>query len=187
LYGGTLTVINQIPVASDFIVNNLNQTMGSTIPVTIIPKDGKSPGWITIYFNGNTWFPSAAGTYTVTFDVEAAPGWDRATGLAAGTLIITNAEIGIGDPFIRLYMDGSLLENGGTTIINHEPGIFIVSINTGTYTEIIWRLNGNIVIQGATVTSITLSKQIPGTYQVTVEATPAGGTKNSGSHNFVVQ
>ena len=58
---------------------------------------------------------------------------------------------------------------------------------TGEYSEIIWYLNGNIVAQGASKTSIALSKQTPGVYQLTVEAVPAGGVKNSGRHNFIIQ
>jgi hypothetical protein len=40
---------NQTPVADDFVVGNLTQTVGSVTAVTITPKAGKSNGAITIY------------------------------------------------------------------------------------------------------------------------------------------
>jgi hypothetical protein len=100
---------------------------------------------------------------------------------------IPNTGIIIDDPSIKLYLNGNLIANNGTTTFNNETGSFDISIDSGTYTEIIWYLNGNIVAQGASRTSITLSKQIAGTYKVIVEATPTGGVKNSASHNFIIQ
>ncbi|MCL2244796.1 MAG: formylglycine-generating enzyme family protein [Treponema sp.] len=98
LAGGTLTINstpnnnpNSTPVANDYNISNLTQTVGSVTPVTITAKAGKSNGAITILYNGSTMLPSAAGTYTVTFNVEAAAGWSAAYGLAGGTLTI-NAE-----------------------------------------------------------------------------------------------
>lgn len=49
----------------------------------------KSSGAITIFYNGSTTLPKAAGSYKVTFDVAAAPpAWKGATGLSAGQLVI---------------------------------------------------------------------------------------------------
>ena len=103
-YTGTATsvatsqVANGIPAASDFEVANLTQTKGSVSPVTITAKVGKSSGAVTIYYEGtggttytkSTTLPSGAGSYTVTFDVAAAIGWNAATDLAAGTLKLMN-------------------------------------------------------------------------------------------------
>jgi len=91
---------NPIPVASDFDFGNLIQTAGSVTPVTITPKANKSGGARTIYYTGtsgttyakSTTLPTAAGTYAVTFDVAAASGWNPATGLSAGNLVINNAQ-----------------------------------------------------------------------------------------------
>jgi uncharacterized repeat protein (TIGR02543 family) len=98
LYAGTLIINDyQTPVATDFDIGNLTQTAGSVMPVTIMPQDGKSTGTITIFYNGSTTLPTAAGTYLVTFDVAASTGWDAtwneviwsaATGLVGGTLTI---------------------------------------------------------------------------------------------------
>jgi len=83
-------------------------------------------------------------------------------------------------------MNGTLVQ-GNNTQIDQGTGTYTVSIASGTYIEIIWYLNGNVVAEGASRTSILLSRQTTGTYQVTVEAFPAGGNKNSGSHSFVVK
>ena len=95
LAGGTLTInaSNETPAASDFNIGNLTQTVGNVTPVTITPKAGKSNGVITIYYNGSTALPTAAGSYTVTFNVAAATGWNAANGLAGGTLTLYELEI----------------------------------------------------------------------------------------------
>ena len=103
LAAGTLTInaANQNPVADDFDIDNLTQTEGSVTAVTIEPKEGKSSGTITIYYEGtggttyakSTTLPTEVGTYTVTFDVAASTGFNAATGLAAGTLTIEEAFI----------------------------------------------------------------------------------------------
>ena len=83
---------NQTPVEADFVIENLNQTVGSVRPVTITALPGRSTGSITIYYDGSTVLPTAAGTYSVTFNVAAAPGWNEAVGLVAGTLNINLAD-----------------------------------------------------------------------------------------------
>jgi len=188
LIGGTLTINNQTPISADYNINNLTQIIGSVVPVVILPKENKSTGAITVFYNGSTTLPTIAGTYTITFNVESTTGWNEATGLVGGTLTIANTGI-IFDSSVKLYLNGSLLVNGGITTLSQGTGTFNVSIPSGTYTEIIWFVNGNITAQGAERTSITLSKQISGVYQITVEATltGSGSVKNSGSHNFVVQ
>lgn len=139
-----------------------------------------------------------------TFDGVAANSFSY-TGAAAvanavdsGTVTITfpetgpepetsNTDISIGNPSVVLYKDGSPLSHGGSTTVARGEGIFTVSIAPGGYTEITWRLNGNLQTRAQDKTSIVLSKQTPGLYLVTVEATPMGGVKNSGSHTFVAQ
>ena len=87
---------NQTPTVADFDIGDLTKTAGSNTAVTITPKQGKSGGKITIYYEGtgNTTYPksttppTAEGTYIVTFDVAAATGFNAANGLSAGTLTI---------------------------------------------------------------------------------------------------
>jgi len=101
---GTLTIISQIanpqtPTASDFNIGNLTQTAGSVTAVIITPKNGKSGGAITIYYEGtgstiytkSTTPPTAAGTYAVTFDIGASYSFTAATGLSAGTLTVSDS------------------------------------------------------------------------------------------------
>jgi hypothetical protein len=77
----------QTPIAEDYAIGNLYQAAGTVIPVTI--SGGKSPGAVSnIRYDGGLTVPQEAGTYTVTFDVEAAPGWNAAYGLSAGTLTV---------------------------------------------------------------------------------------------------
>ena len=96
-----------------------------------------------------------------------------------------NADIGIGDPSVKLLLNGTLVQ-GESTNINKDSGIHAISIAAGTYIEIIWCLNGNRVTASDDKISINLPSHTPGKYQITVEATPADGIKNSGSHSFVV-
>jgi hypothetical protein len=90
--------VNQTPVAGDFTISGTGTFTynGSPRPVTVTPKPGKSTGAITVKYNGNTTTPSAAGAYTVTFDVAEATGFNPASGLNAGTLTIKAASGGGG-------------------------------------------------------------------------------------------
>jgi len=98
-----------------------------------------------------------------------------------------NAGIIIGNTSVVLYLDNSVeLQEGGSITIDAETGTYIVSIAEGEYSEIIWYLNGTVVSQGTTNTSLVLTKRVPGIFHVTVEAT-AAGEKNTGNHYFVIQ
>jgi predicted phosphodiesterase len=90
--GGTENTA-QTPTVADYEIGNLNQKAGSVIAVTITPRDGKSPGAVSnIKYAGNAAVPQEFGTYHVTFDVAAATGWNAATGLSAGNLIVGNPD-----------------------------------------------------------------------------------------------
>jgi len=88
-----------IPVAEDFYIEGTGEYEfdGNQKVVIITPKPGKSKGKITVYYekvtnenNKKTSEPQTnPGKYNVTFDVEAADGWNAAYDLIAGTLIIT--------------------------------------------------------------------------------------------------
>jgi len=97
LDAGTLTIGKGNPKAADFnISDNFTQTQGSVSKIIITPKTGKSSGKVTVYYagTGDTTYaksenlPTAAGTYSVTFDVAADANWNKAEGLVAGTLTI---------------------------------------------------------------------------------------------------
>lgn len=77
------------PIADDYSFANLTQTEGSVTPVRIEQKGNRSTGEVTIMYNGSTTLPKKAGSYSVTFDVAAAPpAWEAVSGLPGGTLVI---------------------------------------------------------------------------------------------------
>jgi len=185
LAGGTLTInaANKNPIAEDFEISNLTQTVGSVTAVTIIPKTGKSTGDITIFYNSSETLPTSAGSYTLTFNVAASTGWNAANGLVGGILTITNTKFVFGSSSVKLFLDDNPtpLQEGGTTAMT-GTGLYIISIASGNYSEIIWYLNGINISQGTSNTSITLTKR--SNNHVTVEVT-AAGEKNSGNHFFM--
>ena len=112
----------------------------------------------------------------------------------------TNDIIGLGTQFtayrtgivkVKVYERWTSSGTGTFGIVFKENDdtqpVLGTNLGTGEYSEIIWYLNGNIVAQGASRTSITLSRHTPGVHQLTVEAIPVGGRKNSGRHNFIIQ
>ncbi len=77
------------PVAEDYSFANLTQTQGSVTPVKIETDSIKSPGAVTVLYDGSPVLPKAPGTYRITFDVAAAPpAWGEAKGLKGGKLVI---------------------------------------------------------------------------------------------------
>ncbi|MCL2127313.1 MAG: hypothetical protein FWH38_03580 [Treponema sp.] len=101
LKAGTITIESQSPSAGDYTASGTGTFVynGSARTVTITPKTGASPGAITVWYTGTSptvyaksaTAPANAGTYAVTFDVAAVPGWDAAAGFAAGNIIINKA------------------------------------------------------------------------------------------------
>jgi len=107
------TAAIRTPAASDYDITGLERIFnGFPEPVTITPKNGKSGGSITVYYNDSKTVPSAVGSYTVTFDVTAAPGWNAASGLKAGTMTVSEVT-----EFIRLgsgvWADGNIAAPDG--------------------------------------------------------------------------
>ena len=114
---------NSTPVADDFVVSGLSHIFdGSSKTVTITPKHDKSTGTITIYYDEETTAPSAIGTYAVTFDVAAVSGWNAATGLSAGTMVITKQTANPGNPAAGDFDIGNLTQTvGDVTAVTIEP------------------------------------------------------------------
>jgi len=113
--------------------------------------------------------------------------------ITSNPIAVQNLNTGIViDPSIKLYMDGIILTNDGTSTISQGEGILNIGFDSSEggitgYTDIIWYINGNIVAQGAARTSFILSNQIEGTYHITVVAVMPGNIKNSGSHTFIIR
>jgi hypothetical protein len=158
---GTTDSAKNTPTAADYNISGLTQTYdGSPKTVTVTPKTGKSGGTVTVKYNGNTAAPSAAGTYTVTFDVAAAPGWNAASGLSAGTLTIGNAAPGNTTPTAADY-DISGLEQ----TYDGSPKTVTVTPKTGkSGGTVTVKYNGNIAAPSAV-----------GTYTVTFDVAAAPG------------
>ena len=107
------------PVASDFEFTwdapPRTQVAGATpaTPITLAyikPSPGKSHGTISnLKFGTSTTFPTTAGTYAITFDVAAAPGWNAATGLSLGDLVLT-------EPLGALTLKRTIDEDSEATI-----------------------------------------------------------------------
>jgi len=108
--------VNKTPVAEDYTIGNLTQTVGNITGVTIVAKTGKSPGAVTVLYNDSTTIPQTAGSYTVTFNVAAATGWNMASGLSAGTLSITKAAgATINTPTLNTKTYNSIAINAAST------------------------------------------------------------------------
>jgi len=113
LSAGNLVIADtakQIPHLTDYTIStNMNQTVGNVTAVTVTRIDtSKSPGTVTVWYEGvsttsyarSQTVPSQAGMYAVTFDVAEATGWNAASSLYVGMLIIeetsTNYVTGLG-------------------------------------------------------------------------------------------
>ena len=108
-------ISNQTPAAADFTISGLSHIFdGNPKTVSITPKQGKSTGTITIYYDGKTAAPSAIGSYPVTFDVAAASGWNAKTGLSAGTLEIAKQTDNPETPTADDFEIGNLSQTAGS-------------------------------------------------------------------------
>jgi hypothetical protein len=138
LSAGTLVLnTNQTPVAGDYNISGLFQTFDNTAKtVMITPKEGKSGGPSTIYYEGtgSTTYarsgngPSAEGTYAVTFDVAAVTGWNPATGLSAGTLEINRKSTPVASDYETTGLSQTMGDVKAVTIKaktmgNRSPGV----------------------------------------------------------------
>jgi len=147
-YAGTLIVTpagspaNQTPVATDYTISgNLTQTVGNVTAVTITPKAGSSSGTITVYYTGTggtTYAKSAtpptnAGTYTVTFDVDAATDWNAVIGLSAGTLTINKATgAAVGTPTVNGSPTHNSITVNAVSLLTSTGQSIEYAITTGT-------------------------------------------------------
>jgi hypothetical protein len=144
------------PTADDYTFGNLTQTAGSVTAVTITPRSGKSTGAVSnIRYAGSATIPQTAGTYAVTFDVVAVTGWNAASGLSAGNLIVNNQT-----PVADDYTIGNLTQTAGSVTE------VIITAKSGKSTGAV----GNIKYAG--------SAEIPqtaGTYTVTFDVAEVTG------------
>jgi len=174
-------VINGIPYVNQILTANISNLGGNGD----ISYQWKRNGITVIGTNINTYTiqdSDVGSTIVVTVTRSGNSGT-----ITSIPINVPNTGIIIDASPIKLYLDNEPLENGGITAFSQKNEIFNVSIAVDTYMEIIWYLNGSIVAQGVSRTSIIMSKQIPGVYQITVEAVSESGIKNSANHNFLIQ
>ena len=172
---------NKTPTAADYIIGNLNQTEGSVTAVTITRRDNtKSAGAVTIYYTGiegknysrSQTLPTEAGTYAVTFDVAAADGWNSATGLPAGNLII-------GSPSL-------LTPEASDYTISNNMEQTAGSVTPVTVTKKDNKSPGTVTVyyEGIDGTIYTKSINVPnavGVYAVTFDVAAVAGSWNAAS------
>jgi hypothetical protein len=165
---------NQTPNIADYTIGNLYQTEGSVTAVTVTAKDGKSTGAVTVYYEGSgtatyaksATLPTAAGTYAVTFDVAAAAGWNAASGLNAGTLIIIDPNLPI-----PLVVDYNISSNLNQTV--GSVTAVIVTAKDGKSAGAV-----TVYYEGTGTTTYARSAALPtaaGTYAVTFDVAGAAG------------
>jgi len=194
---------NQIPTAADYTIGNLAQTEGSVTAVTIRPKQGKSRGKVTIYYEGtggtsytkSRTISETAGTYNVTFNVAEASGWDAASGLYAGILTITAANqppAGNQTPAAADYTIGNLTQTAGNvtpvtitpktgkstgTITIFYNGVTALPMELGNYTVTfdVAEANGWDSATGLIAGTLTVSVQV-NAQTPTITGQPSGAT-----------
>jgi len=131
LSAGNLEVnTKQTPAKSDYIISeNLTQTLSSITDVYVRVKYFKSPGDVTVYYEGvsgtiydkSSTLPTAVGKYTVTFNVAATSYWNPAT-FVVGTLTVNSANL---TPVESDYEIRNLVQYVGSVtpvIITPKPG-----------------------------------------------------------------
>jgi hypothetical protein len=159
---------NQTPIASDYTIGKLGQTAGSVTAVTITPKNDKSPGAISnIRYSGNVTIPQSAGTYAVTFDVDAASGWNVAT-LSAGNLTVNAVGDTTQTPVSGDYTIGNLTRTAESVVT-----AVTITPNSGKSpgaTTIYYQ-----GIDGVNYPKSTNAPQAAGTYAVTFDVAAATG------------
>jgi hypothetical protein len=146
----TSRVPNPTPVAEDFDIGNLSQSVGSVSAVSIKPKEDKSTGAILIFYNNSITLPTTAGNYDVTFNVAQANGWNAASGLSAGTLALAMGNPAVPDFNIPQLVPIAYDGNEKTITITPKTGK-----STGTITV---KYNGD-----------TAAPSAVGTYTVTFD------------------
>jgi hypothetical protein len=82
------------PDAGDYTITNLTQKYGNLSAVSITPATAGVGAVTNIYYAGSATIPQAPGTYAVTFNVAAGTGWNPATGLSAGNLVVDPYTLG---------------------------------------------------------------------------------------------
>ena len=189
LEAGTLTItavvgpVLETPAFADFDITGLGTyESGDPIAVSVIAKQGKTTGNITIWYTGaegktyakNETAPVDAGTYTVTFDVEAVPGLFNAVTLTAGTITINHGQTPPPEDATPKAADYNYT-GIGTFTYDGSPKVVTITEQTGKSTGA-----RTIYYEGTSGTSYGPNTTAPvnaGTYVVTFDVAAATGFK----------
>ena len=162
-----------VPIASDFEISNVSQTQDSVTKVIITPRDNKSKGEITIYYNNSTTIPQAAGTYAVTFDVAADGDWKAATKLYAGQLIVSGE-------ITKNYVSGTDALSWGVSS-QANVNVLTLGLTPGKDTT---EINLNWYSPGAQAAKVAQVRFIRGTLIAGTELIKETGTVDAASTGF---
>jgi len=178
LSAGTITIGKAAPDAEDFYISGAGTLYynGYAKAVTITPKNGKSPGNITVKYNNNTDEPIDVGTYVVTYDVAESANWNAVHGLFAGLLTINKGTLTADNYTIsgltQTY-DGEAKSVSIMPKTNTIPGSVIIyynnnttaPVNAGDYTvtfDVAADTNGNWnQANGLSAGTLTINKATP--------------------------
>jgi hypothetical protein len=180
----TVTISQAAPAVSDFTIALPTAAVydGTAKTAAITAKTGKTDGAVTVKYNGSTTAPVNAGTYNVTFDVEASANYSRANGLSAGSFTIGKANVASADFNITLpsnaVYDGyaksaAITANSGKTdgtITVKYNGSTAAPVNAGTYTVTLDVAAGAnyAAATGLSAGSFTIGKAAPAAGDFTV-------------------
>jgi len=154
------------PTADDYIITGIGSFTydGNAKTASVSRRETASPGAISIFYNGLTDEPVNAGTYTVTFNIEATGGWNAANDLAAGTIVILQP---VSPDIICYYWvdqhDSLVTSDGNTAIITVGETLAISAQGEG-YTVHQWHLDG--VDTGQSGNTFYFSSPTAGNYTV---------------------
>ena len=140
-----------------------------------------------VYYGGLTTLPTTAGTYTVTFDVAAAAGWNAVTGLDGGTLSINRAAgASVSTPTLASRTGNSITVNAVTApgngqiveyacnIANTEPasgwqtGLTLSGLSIGTTYYIFARSAADDNYHAGTAVSTAMATIVQESFAITL-------------------
>jgi hypothetical protein len=175
------------PSAADYdISDNLIQPATGTInAVTVTPKEGKSTGERTVWYTGingteypkSQTVPSNPGTYSVTFDVAEAEGWNAASNLSAGELVIGTIN----------FMTGTDALSWG---VSNQANVLTLTLQPGDDTT---KINLNWYSTGAVSGKVAQVRFVRGTFsegaeliEVTTGGTVIDASAGNSAHKATV-
>ena len=199
----TIIVPNMIPNVNDYTISGIGTFIfdGNNKAATITRKETASLGTVIIYYEGinatsyakTTTAPTNIGTYSVTFDIASATGWDAVAGLFAGNIIIEPQTYSISLSETGTYTFPAAVAGYGT---QNTRAVTINNIGnqiTGSLTVTLSGINANsFTLSTTTINSIAVSGSIANAFTVRPNNSLTTGTYTaivsvSGSNGIAAQ